>query len=75
MSAPSSSSGLGEKPDVSEKNTTVDNTVTAVNNDGEQSSVHEDTDPNDQRSPQNWSPWKKRLLFLALMSSSILADG
>lgn len=27
------------------------------------------------RSPRSWSPWKKRLLFFALMSSSILADG
>lgn len=25
--------------------------------------------------PRNWSAWKKRLVFLSLMSSSILADG
>ncbi|KAL2871901.1 putative MFS transporter [Aspergillus lucknowensis] len=29
----------------------------------------------ESRNPRNWSPWKKRLLFIALMSSSILADG
>jgi hypothetical protein len=29
----------------------------------------------DDRNPQNWSARKKRLLFLALMSSSILCDG
>lgn len=29
----------------------------------------------DGRNPQNWSARKKRLLFLALMSSSILCDG
>ncbi|CBF82176.1 hypothetical protein AN5284.2 [Aspergillus nidulans FGSC A4] len=29
----------------------------------------------ESRSPRNWSPWKKRLLFISLMSSSILADG
>lgn len=29
----------------------------------------------EHRSPRSWSPWKKRLLFFALMSSSILADG
>ncbi|KAL3457189.1 polyamine transporter [Aspergillus heterothallicus] len=27
------------------------------------------------RSPRNWSPWKKRLLFISLMTSSILCDG
>lgn len=32
----------------------------------------EDVDKND---PRNWSPWKKRMVFFALMSSSILADG
>lgn len=32
----------------------------------------EDIDEND---PRNWNPWKKRMVFLALMSSSILADG
>ncbi|KAJ6150738.1 hypothetical protein N7470_007332 [Penicillium chermesinum] len=29
----------------------------------------------DPRDPQNWSPGRKTLLFLALMSSSLLADG
>ncbi|OJJ95005.1 hypothetical protein ASPACDRAFT_55574 [Aspergillus aculeatus ATCC 16872] len=28
-----------------------------------------------QRNPSSWRPWKKHLLFFALMSSSILADG
>ncbi|PYI32135.1 polyamine transporter [Aspergillus indologenus CBS 114.80] len=32
-------------------------------------------DGDEQRNPRNWRPRKKRLLFLALMSSSILADG
>ncbi len=75
MSTPSSSSGMGEKAVTSEKNTTSDSTVVALNCDGEQQTIHEVPDPNDHRNPQNWSPWKKRLLFLALMSSSILADG
>lgn len=29
----------------------------------------------DSRDPQNWPVARKRLLFLALMSSSILCDG
>ncbi|KAL3471135.1 major facilitator superfamily domain-containing protein [Aspergillus californicus] len=29
----------------------------------------------EERSPRHWSPWKKRLLFISLMSSSVLADG
>lgn len=29
----------------------------------------------DERNPQNWSQRRKTLLFLALMSSSLLADG
>ncbi|KAH6664072.1 putative MFS transporter [Halenospora varia] len=32
-------------------------------------------DPSDPLDPHNWSPWKKRSVFLALMSSSILCDG
>lgn len=32
-------------------------------------------DPADELDPQNWKPWKKRLVFIALMSSSILCDG
>lgn len=32
-------------------------------------------DPGDDMTPQNWPPWRKRLLFFALMSSSILCDG
>ncbi|KAL4792778.1 major facilitator superfamily domain-containing protein [Aspergillus venezuelensis] len=32
-------------------------------------------DDDECRSPRKWSPWKKRLLFISLMSSSILADG
>ncbi|KAL4951573.1 major facilitator superfamily domain-containing protein [Aspergillus filifer] len=32
-------------------------------------------DEDESRSPRKWSPWKKRLLFISLMSSSILADG
>lgn len=29
----------------------------------------------DPRNPQNWSSTRKTLLFVALMSSSLLADG
>ncbi|KAK6828955.1 hypothetical protein RU639_003213 [Aspergillus parasiticus] len=29
----------------------------------------------ESRNPRNWSPTKRRLIFIALMSSSILADG
>lgn len=29
----------------------------------------------DVRNPQNWSSTRKTLLFVALMSSSLLADG
>jgi len=32
-------------------------------------------DPNDARSPKNWSTTKKHLIFVALMSSSLLCDG
>ncbi|KAL4866614.1 hypothetical protein BDV12DRAFT_210348 [Aspergillus spectabilis] len=32
-------------------------------------------DEDESRNPRRWSPWKKRLLFISLMSSSILADG
>lgn len=32
-------------------------------------------DASDAANPRNWSPWKKGLLFAALMSSSFLADG
>jgi hypothetical protein len=34
-----------------------------------------DRDPTDKRNPRNWSLAKKRLLFTALISSSLLADG
>jgi MFS family permease len=34
-----------------------------------------EVDPSDTSNPQNWSPWRKRLVFVALMSSSILCDG
>ncbi len=37
--------------------------------------VFETPDPTDTRNPQNWSRTKKNLVFVALMSSSILADG
>lgn len=32
-------------------------------------------DLNDTQDPQNWSPVKKGLVFTALISSSLLADG
>jgi hypothetical protein len=34
-----------------------------------------DCDPTDKRNPRNWSPFKKRMLFTALIASSFLADG
>ena len=45
------------------------------NNQRRQSVVEVVADPNDDLDPQNWKPWKKRLVFIALMSSSILCDG
>lgn len=35
----------------------------------------EEPDCRDQTDPRNWSSRKKALVFIALMSSSILADG
>lgn len=57
------------------KNIDQESSVIALSNEGDQPTVLEGPDRNDPRNPQNWSPWKKRLIFLALMSSSILADG
>ncbi len=74
MSAPSSSSDA-DKAIASEKDVNPESTVLALSNDSDKPSVLEGPDENDDRNPQNWSPWKKRLVFLALMSSSILADG
>ncbi|KAL1999698.1 hypothetical protein VTN02DRAFT_4149 [Thermoascus thermophilus] len=37
--------------------------------------ILKEPDPNDTASPQNWSRHKKNFIFVALMSSSILADG
>jgi hypothetical protein len=34
-----------------------------------------DPDTSDVNNPQNWSPSRKRAVFLALMTSSILCDG
>ncbi|KAG9241113.1 putative MFS transporter [Calycina marina] len=34
-----------------------------------------DPDASDKLNPQNWPVWRKRALFFALMSSSILCDG
>lgn len=42
---------------------------------GEHQHVLDRPDPTDDVNPQNWSARKKRLLFVALMSSSILCDG
>ncbi|ETI19831.1 hypothetical protein G647_08845 [Cladophialophora carrionii CBS 160.54] len=60
---------------MSEKTSPARSTVVALSNDCDQPSILEGQDSTDSRNPKNWSPWKKRLLFLALMSSSILADG
>ena len=35
----------------------------------------EETEVDDTLDPRNWAQWRKGLLFLALMSSSFLADG
>lgn len=40
--------------------------------DTHETKMAEDMDP---RNPQNWSRSRKTLLFIALMSSSLLADG
>lgn len=50
-------------------------TVIALSNDKNEPTILEGPDQSDSRNPQNWSPWTKRMVFLALMSSSILADG
>lgn len=55
---------VGEKPNMS-----TDVTQTKV-----ESHVSEVLDE-DGRDPRKWSPRKKLLVFIALMSSSILADG
>lgn len=34
-----------------------------------------EVDPMDSRNPRNWSATRKTLLFVSLMSSSLLADG
>lgn len=75
MSISVSSPGAAEKPTFSEKNLHPEGTIVALSNDHGEPSVLEGPDPSDPLNPQNWSPWRKRLLFLALMSSSILADG
>jgi len=74
MSTPPSSSDA-DVPVVSEKTTDPESTVVVLSNDSNESSIVEEPGCGDERSPQNWSPWKKRMVFLALMSSSILADG
>ncbi len=74
MSSPPPSSGADKQVE-HEKNIDPETTVVALSNDSSEPSILEGPDRNDERNPQNWSPWKKRLVFLALMSSSILADG
>ncbi|KAK5189460.1 hypothetical protein LTR96_010136 [Exophiala xenobiotica] len=74
MSSPPPSSGADNQVE-HEKNIDPETTVVALSNDSSEPSILEGPDRNDDRNPQNWSPWKKRLIFLALMSSSILADG
>ena len=56
---------------VRQKVTVLSVTDNKVNN----SSMPEAACPVDDRDPRSWKPWKKRLLFFALMSSSLLADG
>ena len=73
MSTPPSSSDV-DQPVISEKIDNPQSTVVALSNDSNESSIVEEPD-RDERNPQNWSPWKKRIVFLTLMSSSILADG
>lgn len=58
-----------------EKGTDPSLTVVALSNDGSEPVLLQGPDPNDLLNPQNWSPWRKRLIFTALMSSSLLADG
>ncbi|EXJ61901.1 hypothetical protein A1O7_02332 [Cladophialophora yegresii CBS 114405] len=75
MSTYSSSSGTYYELEMSGKTIPMQSTVVVIRNDGDEPSILEGEDAVDSHSPKNWSPWKKRLLFLALMSSSILADG
>lgn len=74
MSSEASKAASLESPSV-EKNVDPTTTEVSVSNYGNESTILESVDPSDTLNPQNWSPWKKRMVFLALMSSSILADG
>ncbi|RMZ83598.1 hypothetical protein DV738_g962, partial [Chaetothyriales sp. CBS 135597] len=58
-----------------EKNVDPETTVVALSSHSNEPEFLQAADQDDTRNPQNWSPWKKRLVFLALMSSSLLADG
>jgi hypothetical protein len=49
--------------------------IFALSNDDEQGVELAAADPEDVLDPQNWPPVRKRLVFLALMSSSLLCDG
>jgi hypothetical protein len=75
MGDPPSISGTVEKQVIFEKDIPAESTILALRNVGDEPNVLEGADRNDVNHPQNWSPWKKRLLFLALMSSSVLTDG
>jgi hypothetical protein len=61
--------------DTSEKPINLETTVVALSNDESEPQVLEASDPDDLLDPQNWSVWRKRLVFISLMSSSILCDG
>lgn len=53
----------------------LETSVVALSNDSSEPHVLEASDLNDALDPQNWTAWRKRMVFLALMSSSILCDG
>lgn len=50
-------------------------TVIELSNDEEEVISIEEPDCQHQRDPRTWSSRKKACIFIALMSSSILADG
>ncbi|RMD41466.1 hypothetical protein DV735_g3635, partial [Chaetothyriales sp. CBS 134920] len=74
MGSRPASPGLGHHLDA-EKNRDHEATVVALSAESSEPTILQGPDQDDERNPQNWSPWTKRLVFVALMSSSLLADG
>lgn len=49
--------------------------VPAMQEEHDPAQLFKERDLNDTQDPRNWGPVKKGLLFTALISSSLLADG